>query len=59
LAGTLIVNNSELTGATNTVVGFAAARIGASWLNGGPAAFGTCAGVYDENYVFTAGPACP
>ena len=57
-SGSLVVNNSELTGATNTVYGFATVRIGASWLNGGPA-FGTCAGVYDENYVFTAGPVCP
>ena len=57
-------NHCQITAGTATVrndAGFAM-RVGASQLAGGAAAGGgslLCAGVYDENYVFGAGPACP
>jgi hypothetical protein len=57
-------NQCQITAATRTVrndTAFAT-RVGDSQLAGG-AVGGTgslqCAGVYDENYVFSAGPACP
>jgi hypothetical protein len=59
LIGVATINHSEITAATNTVLGFGGSFIGATQLNGGPVSSATCAGVYDENYVFTAGPACP
>ncbi len=59
------VDDSQIAADDNTVssdTGFST-RIGASKLQGGPVAAngGTvvCAGVYDENYVFAAGPNCP
>jgi hypothetical protein len=52
---TVEVNNSQITGGTNTIytTGPFTVRIGASLLSGG-ATSGTmtCAGVYDENYTF-------
>jgi hypothetical protein len=56
---TVSINHSEITAATNTVLGSGGTFIGATQLSGGPASSATCAGVYDESYVFTAGPACP
>ncbi|MBI4786174.1 MAG: hypothetical protein HY782_03900, partial [Chloroflexi bacterium] len=62
---TLRINNSQITGSTRTIRNDAefTTRVGASLLDGGAVdANGgtvTCAGVYDENYAFTAGPACP
>jgi hypothetical protein len=57
-------NHCQITAGTGTIrndAGFAT-RVGASQLAGG-AVTGSgsllCAGVYDENYVFGAGPACP
>lgn len=57
--GTLIVDHSEITGAEATVTGIIV-RIGASRLNGGPVVGGsaTCAGVYDESFIFYAST-CP
>jgi len=62
---TVSVNNSQVTGSTNTIYNdpFFITYIGASQLSGG-AVFGgggtvTCAGVYDEAYAFFTGPACP
>ncbi|HJQ30298.1 MAG TPA: pertactin-like passenger domain-containing protein [Rubrobacter sp.] len=61
------IENSEVKGVTGTVKaedGYKV-NIGASKLDGGAvSAIGTgsavkCAGVHDESYVFTAGPACP
>jgi hypothetical protein len=52
---TINVDNSQVTGSTNTIVTFGGpVKIGASLLSGGPIAdTGTvCAGVYDEAYVF-------
>ena len=66
-AGTFLVtvDNSEIIGQTAPVrndVDFDT-KIGGSLLSGGPVnvAGGTviCAGVWDENYVFSAGPTCP
>jgi hypothetical protein len=57
------VNNSQVTGSTNTIYnesGFTT-RVGASSLDGGAVSNGgtlTCAGVYDENYTFYAST-CP
>lgn len=59
------VDDSQIAADTNTISSDSefATRIGASKLQGGPvfANGGTvkCAGVYDENYTFTAGPGCP
>jgi hypothetical protein len=59
----VIVNNSQITGSNNTITndsGFTT-RIGGSLLSGGPVSGPgtvTCAGVYDENYVFYAST-CP
>lgn len=61
---TVTLNNCQITGTSSTIRNDTefTLRIGGSLLNGGavlnPGAC-TCAGVYDENYVFTAGPACP
>ena len=63
-AYTVLVNNSQIIGSDNTVRNdtFFTMRVGASQLSGGPVftAVGTltCAGVYDENYVFSAST-CP
>jgi hypothetical protein len=61
------IENSEVKGATGTVKaeGGYKVNLGASKLDGGAtSAVGTgsavkCAGVHDENYVFSAGPTCP
>ncbi len=63
-SGTVTINNSKITASTNTISNGAGVitRVGASQLSGGIVYnFGTltCAGVYDENYAFFAGPACP
>jgi hypothetical protein len=50
------VDHSEVAGDVATVA-IGVAQIGATLLDGG-AAFGTCAGVYDENYTFFAST-CP
>ncbi len=55
------IDNSVVRGATNTVQGTGGAnvKIGASRLHGGPASgVNACAGVYDENYAFSAST-CP
>jgi hypothetical protein len=61
---TVQVNNSQVTGSTNTILDqrpYSPTRIGASQLSGG-AVGGTgtivCAGVYDESYTFYAST-CP
>ncbi len=58
--GTLLVNNSKISGSTNTLISATSTiRIGASQLSGGPVSGTvTCAGVYDEAYVFYAST-CP
>jgi len=61
---TVLVNNSQISGSTRTIYNDPSftTRVGASQLDGGAVAGGgtvTCAGVYDEAYAFTAGPACP
>lgn len=56
--GNILVDNSEIAGATATVSG-GAVSIGGSKLDGGAASGATCAGVWDENYTFFAGPTCP
>jgi hypothetical protein len=56
--GSILVDNSEIAGATATVLG-SGNVIGGSKLDGGAAAGGnTCAGVWDENYTFSAST-CP
>ncbi|CAG0937019.1 hypothetical protein TFLX_05922 [Thermoflexales bacterium] len=60
---TVIVNNSQVTGSTNTIRNDNefTTRVGASLLSGGAVAGGgtvTCAGVYDEAYAFYAST-CP
>jgi len=61
---TVTVNNSQITGSTNTIRNDSefTVRVGASLLDGGAVSAGggtvTCAGVYDENYVFYAST-CP
>lgn len=61
----VLVNNSQIEGSTRTVYGESGfrIRIGGSQMSGGPAlSVGgslVCAGVYDENYVFSTGPGCP
>jgi hypothetical protein len=60
---TVLVNNSQITGSTNTIRNDSefTTRIGASQLSGGAITGGgtvTCAGVYDENYAFSAST-CP
>jgi len=62
-AYTVLVNNSQITGSTNAIRNDAefTTRIGASQLFGGAVTGGgtvTCAGVYDENYAFSAST-CP
>jgi len=62
-AYTVLVNNSQISGSTNTIYNDAefTTRVGASQLDGGAVYAGgtmTCAGVYDENYVFYANT-CP
>ncbi len=62
---TVLVNNSQVSGSTNTIRNESefTTRVGASQLDGGAVLVNsgivTCAGVYDEDYAFTAGPACP
>ena len=51
-----LIDNSIIQGDNYTV--FAAAKIGASRLDGGPASGATCAGVYDESFTFYAST-CP
>jgi hypothetical protein len=59
------VDDSQIAADSNTVSSDNefSTRFGASKLQGGPIAANggtvTCAGVYDENYTFTAGPNCP
>jgi hypothetical protein len=60
------IENSEVKGATGTVraEGGYKVNVGASKLDGGAATAGAgsavkCAGVHDENYVFSTGPTCP
>ena len=61
---TVLVNNSQVSGATNTIRNDSVftTRIGASQLSGGAVSVGggtvTCAGVYDESYTFYAST-CP
>jgi hypothetical protein len=61
----VLVNNSQVTGNTNTIYNDTefTTRVGVSQLDGGPVFINggtvTCAGVYDENYAFTAGSLCP
>ena len=61
---TVRVNNSQITSLGNTIINDAefTTRVGASQLAGGAVITGggtvTCAGVYDENYVFRAST-CP
>jgi hypothetical protein len=60
------IDNSEVKGATGTVKaedGYKV-NVGASKLDGGAISVGAgsevmCAGVHDENYVFSADPTCP
>jgi hypothetical protein len=61
---TVVVNNSQIIGGTNAIYNYTyfTTRVGASLLSGG-AVFAsggtvTCAGVYDEDYVFYA-DTCP
>jgi hypothetical protein len=62
----IMVNNSQVSGGTNTIKDAPSygctTRIGASQLSGGAVSVSngtvTCAGVYDENYVFYAST-CP
>lgn len=58
--GDVLIDHSEIAGETSTVEAFDV-FIGATRLHGGPvsAVTATCAGVYDEAFVFTAGPTCP
>lgn len=57
-SGGLLIDSSEIAGVTNTATGLM--NIGGSKLDGGPALGPiTCAGVWDESYVFYSGPACP
>lgn len=62
---TVIVNNSQIAGGTNAIFNDTefTVRIGGSLLHGGPVSAGggtcACAGVWDENYAFSAGPVCP
>ncbi len=56
------VNNSQISGVYPFYnVSGPIVHVAASQLNGGAVYGGTmiCAGVYDENYTFFAGPACP
>jgi hypothetical protein len=61
------IENSEVKGATGTVKaeGGYKVNLGASKLDGGAVSTSgvgsavKCAGVHDENYAFSAGPACP
>lgn len=49
----LRLQNSVVSGATNTIVGGLGTSVGASALEGGPVSGSvTCAGVYDENFAF-------
>jgi hypothetical protein len=56
------VNNSQITGSTNTIFSDSSSltQVGASQLSGGPISGSTvfCAGVYDEGYNFYPS-ACP
>ncbi len=60
---TYLVNNSQITGSTNTILisGIAIARIGSSQLSGGPVTGDTvtCIGDYDENFSSTGYTTCP
>ena len=63
---TVKINNCQVTGSSQTIYNdpHFTTRVGASQLDGGATynpAGGTltCAGVYDETYNFSAGPACP
>ena len=64
VSGTIRINHSVIKGSTNTVMNYSGVTtyVGNTQLDGGPVSnSGTliCAGVYDENYAFSAGPACP
>ena len=61
---TVLVNNSQITGGTNTIynVGFFTVRVGASQLSGEAVAGGgtvSCIGAYDENYASPGYTTCP
>jgi hypothetical protein len=62
-AGSIQIHNSRIAGDTATLGNnFGTMLVGASQLSGPPStndATLTCAGVYDENYAFSAGPDCP
>jgi hypothetical protein len=61
---TVSINNSQISGSTNTLYNGtnSVTRIGASQMSGGAVSVVggtvTCAGVYDENYTFSAST-CP
>lgn len=66
---TVRVNNCQITGTNNTIIiagsgGAFDVYVGASLMDGGPVSIGsglgnvTCAGAYDENYIFYDG-SCP
>lgn len=61
---TILIDNSQVAGSSASIRNDTefTVRVGASKLDGGAVvspATCTCAGVHDENYTFTAGPACP
>jgi hypothetical protein len=64
-AGSTQIHNSRISGDTATLGNNAGTmRVGASHLSGPPSTKSsgttlTCAGVYDEDYAFSAGPDCP
>jgi hypothetical protein len=54
----VIIMDSTITGATNSIRSFNQTAIVGTQLNGPVAGLATCAGVYDENFVFYANT-CP
>jgi hypothetical protein len=54
----LRIDHSRITGANFAVNGLGGVLVGGSFLGGGPTVGATCAGVYDENYIFYAST-CP
>jgi hypothetical protein len=65
-SGRTEIHNSRIAGGTATLNNnLGTMLVGASQLSGPPSAIGgpnttlTCAGVYDEDYAFSAGPNCP
>lgn len=58
-AASLHADNCEIAGDVNTVISLSSASIGGTKLDGGPVSgTATCAGVWDENYTFSAST-CP